>query len=259
MLKPVKANAARKPGLNTVIKDGELDLLSLDLLILGKGEKFTIETGEREIAVVPLMGAFKVEAEGGAYELSRKDVFSEKASSLCLPMGTSAVVSASQYSEIALCKAKTSQKGRVVFIPKEGVREKTVGKDGWKRKVVDIITTDTEATRLVLGETFNGPAGWSSFPPHKHDTVIPGSEAKMEEIYLFRINPGEGFGTQTVYGEQGSFSFRVEDFDAVTIPWGYHPVSAMPGYDLYYLWFLAGEGRELKPNTDPKYRWLEEK
>ncbi|MBI2399736.1 MAG: 5-deoxy-glucuronate isomerase, partial [Deltaproteobacteria bacterium] len=32
-----------------------------------------------------------------------------------------------------------------------------------------------------------------------------------------------------------------------------------PGYGLYYLWFLAGEGRVLMPNTDPEYKWLEGK
>ena len=58
---------------------------------------------------------------------------------------------------------------------------------------------------------------------------------------------------------QGTHSFKVGDYDAVTIPWGYHPVSAMPGYGLYYLWFLSGEGRALMPNTDPDYKWLEAK
>ncbi len=100
---------------------------------------------------------------------------------------------------------------------------------------------------------------WSSFPPHKHDTSVPGVEAKMEEIYLFRINPEKGFGTQTIYKNGSSSTFTIKDYDAVTIPWGYHPVSASPGTSLYYLWFLAGKNRELRPNTDPDFRFLEER
>ena len=31
----------------------------------------------------------------------------------------------------------------------------------------------------------------------------------------------------------------VRDGDAVLLPYGYHPVSAPPGYRLYYLWAIA--------------------
>lgn len=259
MLNPVKRQCSRNVGLNTVIGQGELSLLSFDLLVLNAGDKFTLATGGFEVAAVILGGEATVAISGREYLLSRESVFTAPASAVCFPMGSEAHVSASKNTEIALCKSKTSEKGEVFFISPDEVRVKTVGRENWERRVVDIIPTDAPATRLVVGETFNRPGGWSSFPPHKHDTVVPGAEAKMEEIYLFRLNPSEGFGTQTIYGEQGTHSFKVRDYDAVTIPWGYHPVSAMPGYGLYYLWFLSGDGRELRPNTDPEYKWLEGK
>lgn len=259
MLNPVQRKARRTIGVNKVIGEGELSLLALDLLVLNPGQTFTLSTGEFEIAAVILSGEASVLVEGRSFTLARTGVFSSPASAVCLPRETVAEISASKATEIALCKSKTSKKGEVFFVSPGETREKTVGRDNWERKVVDIISTDAPATRLVVGETFNKPGCWSSFPPHKHDTVIPGVEAKMEEIYLFRMNPSEGFGTQTIYGSQGTHSFKVRDYDAVTIPWGYHPVSAMPGYGLYYLWFLSGEGRELKPNTDPEYKWLEGK
>lgn len=259
MLNPIKRQSSRAAGLNAVISQGELDHLCLDLLVLNPGESHTLSTGGFEVAAVILSGEAVIHANGSEYLLSRESVFTAPASALCLPMDSQARVVASKATEIALCKSRTSEKGEVFFVPQDKVRVKTVGRESWERKVVDIIPTDAPATRLVIGETFNRPGGWSSFPPHKHDTVVPGLEAKMEEIYLFRLNPSEGFGTQTIYGEQGTHSFKVRDYDAVTIPWGYHPVSAMPGYGLYYLWFLAGEGRELRPNTDPEYKWLEGK
>ena len=253
---PIKTKAQRGRGLNRVFTD-ELGELGLDLLVLAENDSFELETIGFEIAIVPLKGDCLVTIDGQEYRLSRKDVFWSPASAVCLPRDAKALITASAHTELALCKARTDVKGMPFFVSSEEIREKTVGRDIWERKVVDIIGSEEKATKLVIGETFNRPGCWSSFPPHKHDTAIPGEEVWMEEIYLFRLNPAEGFGTQTIYGEQGSMSFRIEDYDAVTIPWGYHPVSAMPGHELYYLWFLAGDGRVLKPNTDPNYKWLE--
>lgn len=255
MLCPVNKRAAKDKGLNMVFGGSELEYLALDLLVLDAGDSFTLETGEYEIAIVPLTGDAAFSSEGGAYRLQRESVWKTPGSALYVPRDSSVAIKASRYSELALCKARTDEKRAVFHVPSG--REKTVGKDAWKRKVVDIIGLEEGASRIVLGETFNPPGGWSSFPPHKHDTEIPGQEARMEEIYLFRLDPAGGFGTQTIYGVEGSHSFMVGDYDAVTIPWGYHPVSAMPGHSLYYLWFLAGSGRALRPNTDPKFKWLE--
>jgi 5-deoxy-glucuronate isomerase len=257
MLKPLHASARRASGLNTVIEDGGLGLLSLEILVLGPGETFRLSTKGFEVAAVILCGNASATAGRREYRLKRESVFTEPASALCLPIGSEAVFTAAVHTEIAICKAKSWQKGEAFFVSPEMTKEKTVGRDNWERKVVDIIGVDAPASTLVVGETFNRPGGWSSYPPHKHDSELPGVEVKMEEIYLFRLNPSEGFGTQTIYGNEGSYSFRVKDYDAVTIPWGYHPVSAMPGYGLYYLWFLAGDGRVLMPNTDPEYKWLE--
>jgi 5-deoxy-glucuronate isomerase len=55
-----------------------------------------------------------------------------------------------------------------------------------------------------------------------------------------------------------SHTFAVGDLDAVAIPAGYHPVVAAPGYDLYYLWCLAGEGRELRWTPDPAHAWVQD-
>ncbi|MCC6502385.1 MAG: 5-deoxy-glucuronate isomerase [Deltaproteobacteria bacterium] len=256
---PVHVKAARREGLNKVVAGGALDALSLDLLVLAKGQSFTFSTEGTEAASVIMSGDALVGVQGLEYRLKRKSVFLERASCVCLPIESEAVFTAIEKTEIAICRSKCGQKGSPFFVSSEMVREKTVGRDNWERKVVDILGADSPAARLVVGETFNAPGGWSSFPPHKHDTATPGVEAKMEEIYLFRLDPPEGFGTQTIYGSQGTHSFKVGDYDAVTIPWGYHPVSAMPGYGLYYLWFLSGEGRALMPNTDPDYKWLEAK
>jgi len=39
---------------------------------------------------------------------------------------------------------------------------------------------------------------------------------------------------------------------------GSHPVVAASGYSLYYLWVLAGDGREMRPRFDPRHAWVQE-
>ena len=46
------------------------------------------------------------------------------------------------------------------------------------------------------------------------------------------------------------------DGDIVTVPEGYHPVSAAYGYDCYYLNFLAGSAQSLACADDPDHDWV---
>jgi 5-keto 4-deoxyuronate isomerase family protein/pfkB family carbohydrate kinase len=68
----------------------------------------------------------------------------------------------------------------------------------------------------------------------------------------------QGFGFQRVYTEDGSLDETVSfgDGDTVLVPKGHHVVSAMPGYDLYYLNVMAGPVRDWKVKWDPVYEWV---
>ena len=41
-------------------------------------------------------------------------------------------------------------------------------------------------------------------PSHKHDTDNLPFEVNMEEIYHFKVNPGQGFGIQVMYSDDMS-------------------------------------------------------
>ena len=110
----------------------------------------------------------------------------------------------------------------------------------------------------MLGETINPPGNWSSYPPHKHDRHAPPEEVALEEVYYYRFKPEGGFGVQLIYDDHDERAQVVRDGDVVAIPSGYHPVVAAPGYSLYYLWVMAGEGRELAPFFDPRHVWVQE-
>jgi 5-deoxy-glucuronate isomerase len=145
--------------------------------------------------------------------------------------------------------------GRIIEPGDQRVAEP--GRGNFARTVRTILGPDDRASRLVAGETLNPQGGWSSYPPHKHDTHRPPDEVKLEEVYVFRVRPEAGFGVQMLYDSGSERAFIVHDGDFAVIPSGYHPVVAAPGYELYYFWVLAGEGRQLIPWFDPDHGWLE--
>jgi 5-deoxy-glucuronate isomerase len=49
---------------------------------------------------------------------------------------------------------------------------------------------------------------------------------------------------------------KTRDGDAVLVRSGYHTVVAGPGYDTYYLNFLAGSARSLAATEDPQHSWI---
>jgi 5-deoxy-glucuronate isomerase len=131
------------------------------------------------------------------------------------------------------------------------------GAGNFAREVRDIVPSSLPGLRLLVGETLNPPGNWSSSPPHKHDRDAMPVESQLEEVYLFRIEPDQGFGLQLSYDGSDERAFSVRDLDVAAIPAGYHPVVAAPGYRLYYLWGLAGKGRELQWAPDPDHVWVD--
>jgi 5-deoxy-glucuronate isomerase len=113
---------------------------------------------------------------------------------------------------------------------------------------------------LIVGETINPPGNWSSSPPHKHDVDDLPMESKLEEVYFYKLKPQQGFGLQRIYSDDGDLdeAYVIRDGDTVAFPRGYHPVVAAPGYQLYYLWVLAGEKRIMCPNDDPDHAWVKD-
>ncbi len=87
-----------------------------------------------------------------------------------------------------------------------------------------------------------------SYPPHKHDTEAASGEIWQEEVYHFRVQPEQGFGIQRVYTAPDdpikiNEVYVIEDGDSVAIPRGYHPLVAGGGYQVGFMWALAGEER----------------
>ncbi len=153
-----------------------------------------------------------------------------------------------------------------LLFPAEQVAQTYHGTGRWKRKIYLGTVGDYPIERLMVGETLNVPGGWTSFPPHKHDTRAAPQEMPYEEIYFFLLQPDTGFAIQRVYDapehpQPLHETLLVHTGDTVVIPHGYHPVVGGPGYQMYYVWVMCGELGEARiygQNTlDPDHAWLQ--
>ena len=223
-------------------------------LTAGGSETFTAPHGEEAVLVLQ-NGRGRFEVEGQRWNVSRQNVFAERATALYLPPGRTVTVSAESDLEAIVVSTPASGGGEATLAEPSDVVVNARGRGNYAREVHDIFVRDEHVQRLMVGETFNPPGHWSSYPPHKHDGR--NGEPCLEEVYHFRLDPPQGFGHQVLYTTDGeSVTHQVRDGDAVLLPYGYHPVSAPPGYRLYYLWAMAGEQRKLALFEDPAHTWI---
>jgi len=237
------------------------DLIGLALSDLDAGQSFE-STGDLETVVVLLGGVVDVEANGESLGSAggRSSVFEGPGHAVYAPPGTVLRLKATTPAQIAIATAPAGQgaplKARIIGPGDQRLAD--VGKGNWSRTVRTILGPEHAAGRLLLGETINPPGNWSSYPPHKHDREAPPEEVRLEEVYFFKVDPPEGFGVQVRYDDAGTEAFTVRDGDSAVIRSGYHPVVAAPGYALYYLWIMAGDGRQMIPYMDPAHAWVAE-
>ena len=237
------------------------DLIGLALSDLDIGQSFE-SPGDLETVVVVLGGVVDVEANGESLGSAggRSSVFEGPGHAVYAPPGTALRLKAMTPAQLAIATAPAGQgaplKARIIGPGDQRLAD--VGKGNWSRSVRTILGPEHAASRLLLGETINPPGNWSSYPPHKHDRQRPPEEVRLQEVYFYKVDPAGGFGVQIRYDDAGAETFIVRDGDVVSIPSGYHPVVAAPGYSLYYLWVMAGDGRQMAPYLDPAHAWVQE-
>lgn len=233
---------------------------NFSLLKVSPSVPYQGECKEEEAVFVLLQGKVKMEVEGKILGevAERKSVFEDRASAFYLPPGVHYRLQAEKESELTLVRAKAEKGASPTFFSPSQVQVKTTGKGTFEREVHTIVGGDFPAEKLIVGETFNQPGFWSSYPPHRHEEDRPPEECFLEEIYHYRVEPVGGFGIQVLYTEDKELeeAYLVKNGDTFVIPRGYHPVVAAPGYQLYYFWSLAGETKKLNPYDDPAHLWV---
>jgi 5-deoxy-glucuronate isomerase len=253
------------PGLTTIrqARRGMGELLDFRLWRAEEpGESVTVQTAGAEFGLMILSGLVDLTYGEDSFEGlgGRVSVFSGPATGVFLPPGPPMVLTSRSRCEVAICSAPSDAEGAPAIVAPTDVTIRSVGRWNWARDVHTVIGQNVhQARRLVIGETYNLPGNWSSYPPHRHIRDDYPFEVRMEEVYHYRVNPRGGFGVQCLYDDDLSLdeAYVVRDGDTVVIPAAYHPVAAAPGYQLYYLWMLAAHtDRRLKPRDDPVHAWV---
>jgi 5-deoxy-glucuronate isomerase len=217
---------------------------------------FESDTGDGEIAIVPLSGACVVTA-GSTYELgARESVFDGMPWSLYLPRDTAYAVQSE--GEVAICGARCETRREPVLIRPDDVEVEVRGAGNATRQINHIVKPEFPAERLLVVEVFTPSGNWSSYPPHKHDEDNPPGEVVLEETYYYRTPDPAAFGLQRLYSPRHhvDVTATVRDGDLMLVPWGYHTTAAAHGYDLYYLNALAGDTRSMASSDDPDLAWI---
>lgn len=234
------------------------------LLRLKPGE--TASGGEvgRETCLVIVAGRCDVEIGRRTFaDLGeRMSAFEDKAPhAVYAPAGATFKIVARTELEIALCSAPGKGGGAARHIAPSQINRETRGVGANMRHVRNILPETAPADSLLIAEVITPGGHWSSYPPHKHDTLAPPTESSLEEVYYHRLDPPQGFAFQRVYTDDRSLdeTVCVEDGDVVLVPRGYHPVGAPYGYDLYYLNVMAGPERTWIFNNDPAHAWIAKK
>jgi 5-deoxy-glucuronate isomerase len=234
--------------------------MSMSVRRIAPGETFTSVTDGEEAAFVLLGGGCTADwGQGPKVIGGRKNVFDGLPYCVYLPSGHSVEFKGETVCEIAECRAPSDKNGAPQLVTPKDVTCSLRGGENASRQIVDIIRPDFPADKLVVIEVYTPGGNWSSYPPHKHDVHNPPAEVDLDEIYYYRIDrPREGFALQRLYNGDHSqdITVRAQDGDAVLVRSGFHPVVAGPGYNVYYLNFLAGTSRTLAVTEDPNHVWL---
>jgi len=240
----------------------------LRVLELAPGGAHALATGDDEIIVLPLSGGCTVAVDGEAFVLEgREDVFSALTDFLYVPRDARVEVAADGGGRFALASSRADRRLEVRHVPADRIAVELRGAGQASRQVNNFCAPEAfAADRLIAVEVLTPAGNWSSYPPHKHDEEVPGTETALEEIYYFEVAASRagdpGLAYQRVYGSgpgrEIDVTAEVRSGDAIVMPHGYHgPSMAAPGYHLYYLNVMAGPGeRAWRFTDDPAHAWI---
>jgi 5-deoxy-glucuronate isomerase len=240
-------------------------LLDFSRLVLPDAGSFDGATGDRELLLVLFGGRCTVQVAGKTFAQvgGRPNPFSGKPHAVYLPAGSSYVITAHGHLDAGLCSAPSDLQTEPYVIRPEQVVQVDAGAANFSRTLFNILTTSSQpelpAAKLLVGETFVPSGNWSTYPPHKHEVENLPHEVYHEEMYYFRVNPGEGFGLCRHYSAERGYdqAYTIKDSTIFMAPHGYHTTCSAPGYTNYFLWFLAGPGRTQAVALDPEIAWVQ--
>jgi 5-deoxy-glucuronate isomerase len=230
--------------------------LSFRVVALAAGESLDAETGDTEIAIVPLGGSGWFAFAGDHHQVARADVFTEKPHVAYLPPQTAYSIGAAEAFEVAIGAAPASGLYPARLYRPDELPSFARGGANVSRGVTATLDPSFSSERLIAYEIVTPSGNWSSFPPHRHDGRF--GTTYHEETYYYRLAPSDGFAIQRLYTRDTDLdvSIAAANGDLVLVHEGYHTVATAPGTNAYYLNFLAGDSKPVVQLNDPAYAWI---
>ncbi len=257
--KPV---AARGKVHDITPEDAGWGYVGFGLYRLAPGERAAEDTGGREVILVLVEGRARLRAAGQDFgEMGDRMSVFERLPPACVYVPDGADWHAEAVSDcvLAVCSAPGKGSHEAAVIGPEGIELVPRGKGANTRYIHNIAMEDRDvAGSLLVTEVYTPDGNWSSYPPHRHDEDDFPRMTYLEETYYHRINPGQGYGIQRVFTEDGSLdeTMAVSDGDVVLVPRGHHPCGVPYGYEMYYLNVMAGPRRNWRFQNHPDHDWI---
>jgi len=258
-----KTSVPERNGSLMIVDPGNeiMEYVHMEYLRLIDGQSHIVGRGDREIGILLMNGKFKVRYKNKEEIINgRPDPFSGLPHAVYIPAGESIEVVAMSTFEAAIYGTPAERKGEIEIVKPDDIKILEIGDGNWYINGYFVIGSDFPAQKLIIGETQIPAGNWCSVPPHSHDKDIPGIETKLEEIYLFKFKPEQGFGFQGLYTDDRSLdnAYILRNNDVILVARGYHPNVAGPGYEMRMFWGMGGKSRNWIPYEDPEHKWIGE-
>ena len=255
-----------KPNTNSnVIYDvrpgnGGCKYLHYQHVSLAAGQTHDCFLDNQEMALLPLRGKGRFQAKGEQFDVSRDGVFSQVPHLLYVPPGIEVRVQAETDLEFTLGGAQAEGRYPMRFFSPDEMKMELRGGGAAYREIHHVLSHPMPAERLIIYEVYISGGSWSGWPPHCHDGSL--GSPYLEESYLFYMEPSNGIAVQRNYRVNDDYdeAYTIHDGDFFVTPPGFHSTIAAPGYNLYFLNYLAGElyddDRKTPPYSDPEFTWI---
>lgn len=206
-------------------------LMDIYVKKLKAGEQLVIDEEKNECAVLLLRGNVNFNVGTINETCARKSPFVKAAYAIHFPKGVKAVITAVDDSEVLVQQTDNDNTWEPVFYNPKNCLYEEFGKGQWNGTGHRIVSTmfdpnNAPYSNMVMGEVYNQPGRWSSYPPHYHP---------QPELYYYQFDHPEGFGA----GFEGDTPYKTQNGTCLCIRGGNaHQQVTAPGYEMYYVWLI---------------------
>jgi 5-deoxy-glucuronate isomerase len=240
------------------IKHNPFKVIDFSLLVMEEGEARSMETEGREYGLDIISGLADIRVNGKEFKScgGRISVFDGKPTLVYAGCKSTVEIKALSKLEVGLGSALSGTVIEPYIRRPDDCRSGKWGTYNTSRYYNYMLDGSTPGERISFAEVTVSNGNWATYPPHKHEDGVDG-EAFQEELYFYKVQPERGFGFCAQFGGQmpEDYAFPITDNTIHKQPFGYHTVTAAPGYSVCYLAVYAGHDKTHKVSAHPDHLW----